>query len=372
VIVRGVQVGTLVLVMLLGLGAVVSAVIAYEIRGVSNDVGQAESHLPRTVGNTLPSSGGMLDSNQVTLVSYSSGIAKGTAVLFATAPDHRFSSIMSVSPGVRIGTARHVTLRKRFLHPRRLHPRHHHHQYRVTVGTPLLNMTTTQTITAFRNAGIPVTHVALIDATNLEPLVEAVGGITVVNRTPFAASPANGQPVRFPRGTLHLDGAHAAAFVQASTSRESLGPAENAALVGIVHAILAPTGVSQLEATGKALAQATATDLTTADVLGLVEMRVRGGQLVQCRLTGPGNLADPKLQAIVNQALGRTVTKGPACQTRTLSAAAVVPPAVLVEAVQHYGWQLFVGIAILLAGLAVSLGWLLRARWWNPGRARYY
>ncbi len=361
-LVRGVQVGALVLILLLSVAAVGAALTAYELRGVSGDVQQAQSHLPEAVGSRLPASSGMLDNNQVTLVSYASGIARGTAVLFATAPSHKFSSILSVSPGVRVGSAPHRKRleRKRCLrNPSRcLNPR-----FRTVKGTPLQSMTVTQAISALRSAGIPVTHVALIDAKSIGPLVEAVGGITVVNRAAFTTTSADGLPVHFAQGTLRLDGPRSAAYVHAATTRESLDPAENAALVGIVHAVLAPSGVSQLAATGKALARATATDLTTADVLGLVDMRIRGGDLVQCRLTGPGNLADPRLQSVVDQALGRVATTGPACQARTLPAATVVPPVLLVKAAQHYGWQLFVGIAVVLSAIAIVLAAILRAHW---------
>lgn len=378
VLARGVQIGSVVMIALLSVAALASAVTAYELRSVSSDVSEAESHLPQTVGNQLPSSGGMLDTNQVTLVSYGSGIAKGTSVLFATAPSHRFSSIMSVSPGVRIGSGSHVVLRKPGVGQGERcvsHPKHCSQprppRYETVRGTALQDLTLPQAITAFRGVGIPVTHVALIDAQNVGPLVDAVGGITVVNKTPFATTSAGGEPVRFPKGTLHMDGVRAAEYVGAATTRESLDQAENAALVGIVHAILAPSGVEQLQSTGQALAKATATDLSTADVLGLVEMRVRGGVIVQCRLTGPGNVTDPRLQSVVNQALGRTPTNGTACSTRTLAAAAVVPPVLLVKAAQHYGWQLFVGIAVVLAALAIILAAILRARWPSAGSPRW-
>jgi hypothetical protein len=169
--------------------------------------------------------------------------------------------------------------------------------------------------------------------------------------------------VTFHRGTLKLDGTHAATYVHAATTRESLDPAENAALVGIVHAVLAPSGVGHLRSVGSALASAAATDLTPADVIGLVDMRIRGGELIDCRLTGPGNLGDPRLKAIVNQALGRTATSDSACQARHLAAAPVVPPTIVVKAVQHYGWQLFAGLAIILGAAAILLAALLKSRW---------
>lgn len=372
---RGVQIGSLALILLLSMAAIGSAITAYELRGVTSDVQEADSHLPDNVNSRLPSSGGMLDQNQVTLVSYGSGMSKGAAVLFATAPGHRFSSILSMSHWVRVGSTQHVVLRKsnhaqgdRCVH----HPKHCSRprapKYRTVVGTSLKSLTVPQTISALRNAGIPVTHVALIDANNVAQLVDAVGGITVDNPTAFTATVSGGRTVHFSRGTLRLDGDRAADYVHAATARESLDPAESAALVGIIHGILAPSSVGQLEATGKALAKATATDLTTADVLGLVEMRVRGGVIVQCRIAKAGNLGDPNLQAVVNQALGRTPTEGPNCSARTLSAAIVVPPVLLVRAAQHYGWQLFVGIAVVLGGLAIALAAILRARW--PAVAR--
>jgi len=340
VIVRVVQVGAAVVVLALAVAAAGFGWTAYQVRGLSSDIKTAQSHLPPTVEQQLPADSGMLKQPQVTLVRYTSDLARGATVLISTVPDRNLIGFLSLTPGIQVGS------------------------------TPLRDLSTSQAITAFRGVGVPVTHVALVNPRNVAPLVDSVGGITIFNATSFSATEAGGRVVRFPHGTLKMGGADAALYVRASTTSERLESASTAVLVGIVHAALAPSGFTQVRAIGHGLASATATDLSTADVLGLVALRLRGGQAVECRLTTPGSLTGPQTHFAVSQILGRTTTVVAPCSAEKLAAAAVVPPQAVVEAAQHYGWQLFAGIGLLLACLAI-IGGALLARYWPslPPRA---
>lgn len=332
-VVRIVQVGGPALIVLLILTSLASAWTAYQVRGLSGDVRQAQARLPDAVGRRLPANAGLLDAPQVMLVRYSSGLARGAAVLISTVPSQKLFGVLSLTPGIRVGSA------------------------------SLRDLSTPAAIAALRAQGVPVTHVALVDVQDVSPLVDAVGGISISNPAAFTATTADGRVVPFDRGTLHMNGAQAAVYMRAVTSHEPLEDAGDAVLLGVVKAALAPSGVGRLQSIGHGLASSTATDLTTADVLGLVELRLRDGEAVECHAATPGALAAGPTQSAVDQILGRAAAGTPPCTARRLAAAPVVPPAAVARAAQHYGWQLFAGLALVLATVAALAAAALTLYW---------
>jgi hypothetical protein len=320
------------LALALALAAVVLAGIAYELRGLSTDIGRTHARLPSTVRAQLPSHGGTLDTPQVTLVRYSSGLASGATVLFSTVPSRTLAAFLSLPPGMMVG------------------------------NTPLRRQSTPEVIRALRREGIPVSHVALVDASDVTSLVDGVGGITVFNPTAFTTTTASGQTVRYGRGPQRLDGAQAADYVHAVTTRRSLESGNDAVLTGILRATLASAQVQRLRSIGSALAGATSTDLTTADVIGLVDLRLQGGEALECRLRSPGRLTDPQARSVIDQVLGKTAAIARPCRARQLSAATFAPPAAVVRAVQRYGWKLFAIAALVMALLAAAAAAVLALR----------
>lgn len=320
------------LALTLALAAVVLAGIAYELHGLSGDIARTHARLPGTVRDQLQPSAGTLDTPQVTLVRYSAGLANGATVLFSTVPSRSLAAFLSLPPGMMVG------------------------------NTPLRRLSTSSVIRALRGEGIPVSHVALVDAGDITPLVDGVGGITVSNPTAFTATAASGQTERFDRGRRRLDGEQAAVYVHAVTTRRSLESGNDAVLTGILRATVASTQVQRLRSIGSALAGATSTDLTAADVIGLVDLRLQGGEALECRLTSPGRLSDPSARSVLDQVLGKTTAVAPPCHARQLSAATFAPPAAVVRAVQRYGWKLFAGAALALALLAAATAVMLTLR----------
>ncbi len=105
------------------------------------------------------------------------------------------------------------------------------------------------------------------------------------------------------QGKLNLDGDRAKAYVEAATTREQLERASEAVLAGIVHKVLAPAGFQRMQTMGAGLADSAATDLTDADVVGLVELRLRGGAALQGRVPRYTPIAGQR--ATVDQFLGK-------------------------------------------------------------------
>ena len=84
-------------------------------------------------------------------------------------PIFLFLAVVGVLIPVTLVVARIV----RTQNPNRRHP--NGPGFRLVTGAPLRSMTVPQTISALRGAGIPVTHVALINAKDVGPLVEGPG-----------------------------------------------------------------------------------------------------------------------------------------------------------------------------------------------------
>src|SRR4051812_9617527 len=250
-LVRLIQVSTVLLVVGLCIAGLVLGWVAYELRGLSDDISQSQARLPAPVREVLPPDTGILDHPQVTLVRYSSGISAGAAVLFSTIPDRDLAAFLTLPSSTHVN------------------------------GSPLNDLNTSKAIAALRAEGITVDHAALIDPARVGPLVDGLGGITVDNKSTFVASTPDGRELRFDRGKLDLDGDRAEAYVQAATTREDIEAASDAVLAGIVQKVLAPSGFQRMQTMGGVLAHSASTDLTDADVVGLVELRLRGGSVIQ-------------------------------------------------------------------------------------------
>src|SRR4051794_27808354 len=219
-LVRLIQVSTVLLVVGLCIAGLVLGWVAYELRGLSDDISQSQARLPAPVRAVLPSDAGILDHPQVTLVRYSSGISAGATVLFSTIPDRDLAAFLTLPASTHVN------------------------------GSPLTDLNTSKAIAALRAEGIRVDHAALIDPARVGPLVDGLGGITVDNKSTFVALTPDGRELRFDRGKLQLDGDRAGAYVQAATTREDIEAASDAVLAGVVQEVRAPCGLPPIETDG--------------------------------------------------------------------------------------------------------------------------
>ena len=335
-LVRLIQASAVLIVAGLCMAAVALGWAAYELRGLSSDISQSHARLPAPVRAVLPVDPGILDHPQVTLVRYSSGISSGAVVLFSTVPARNLAAFLTLPPSTRVN------------------------------GSPLADLNTQKAIEALRAEGITVDHVALIDPARVGPLVDGLGGITVDNKTTFVALTPDGRELRFDQGKLDLDGDRANAYIEAATTREQLEKSSEAVLAGIVHKVLRPAGFRRMQTIGAVLAHSVATDLTGADVVGLVELRLRGGATLQCQVPRHSQIA--LHQATVHQFLGKATSPGAACAVRHVASAQLAPPVTVVRAIQRYGWHLFAATALLLILLAAIATVVLVMRWPRVGQ----
>jgi len=207
--------------------------------------------------------------------------------------------------------------------------------------------------------GIQVAHVAVIDLANVSRLVDGIGGIELRNPARLELPVSPSRTWRFPAGTLRLNGPHTAVYLrQGAPGSEQRDRAERRVLRAIVGHALEPTSVADLQSTGTAVAHSAVTDLTDADVLGLVWDRLQSRHVVQCTLpentaaesgSGPGIVAGFLAPGASARAAG--------CAGTTIAPTPYLPPKAVVAIVQHYGASAFafVAAAAVLMALAMTV-----------------
>jgi len=328
------------LVGVLAAGAAVCVWLALEYHWFSNDVAKSRARLPATLQSSLAPSKNVLNQPQVTLVRYTSDTSTGGAVLFSTNPQTKVVSFLTIAPVSTLG------------------------------GRELRSYSTPQLIDALKQrAGITVRHVAIIDLTNVGALVDGIGGIRVNNPAAFDVPVSGGRTWSFAKGPLHLDGAHAVAYLRRGIlTGDALGQAGVTVLKGIVHRVLEPSSVGALQTTGTALASSTATDLSDADVVGLVYLRLDGGTGMECGLPPREELTSSSgsatMRAFLGQSAGQTSAAG--CTARPIASKVFLPPKDVVKLVQRFGWGAFLAAAGLMLALMLAVGSVLILRSRRP------
>jgi hypothetical protein len=320
------------------------AVLAVQYHRFSVEIHRSEAPLPATIRAALPPSKDTLDRPQVTLVQGSGDLASGGLVLFRTVPDAGTAAFLSVPPST------------------------------VLDGRRVSRQSIPELVDTLRTGlGIQVAHVAVIDLANVSRLVDGIGGIEFRNPTAVDLPVSPSRTWRFRAGTLRLNGPHTAVYLrQGVRGSDQRDQAERRVLRAIVGRALEPTSVSDLQATGTAVAHSAVTDLTDADVLGLVWDRLQSRHVVQCTLpentaaesgTGPG---------IVAGFLAPDASAHPAgCRTTSIAPAPYLPPKAVVAIVQQYGASAFAAVAAAAVAMALCMAALfVRMRVRAPASAR--
>ncbi|HSD03997.1 MAG TPA: hypothetical protein VLB81_16595 [Gaiellales bacterium] len=162
--------------------------------------------------------------------------------------------------------------------------------------------------------------------------------------------------VRELRTTLGIGVSHVATInlASASTDGERRDQGEQQVLGAIADQALAPTSFTQFQAAGRAIAH-TATDLTPADLVGLVWTRLDDHQVVRCAFVEHQTIDSVQGQAIAAAFRGREgAGRVSSCRARAVAPAAVVPPRAVVAMVQQFGTWAFVLSAA--GAMLISLG----------------
>jgi LCP family protein required for cell wall assembly len=155
-------------------------------------------------------------------------------------------------------------------------------------GGPPLAIHTIENLT-----GVKVNHIVLVNFQGFEKLIDALGGVTIVNPTKIISNSFDGYNWRFGKGTLHLDGRHALAY---SRVRENtLNPADNdltrgqrqqRVLSALTSQLSSPSTLLHLPTVGDALGEPLTTDLSASDLMALGWRHLRASRTLHCRLGG--------------------------------------------------------------------------------------
>ena len=325
------KLGQVLVLLVLAICAAAAAgfvVLAMQYHRFSDEIHRSEAPLPATIRAALPPSKGTIDVPQVTLIRGSGELASGGLVLFRTVPDKGTAAFLSVPPSA------------------------------ILDGRRVSRQSIPQLVGALRaQLGIYVAHVAVINLANVARLVDGIGGIKLRNPAEVELPVSPTRTWRFPAGTLRLNGPHAAVYLrQGAVGSEQRDLAERRVLRAIVGHALEPTSVGDLQATGTAVAHSAVTDLTDADVLGLVWGRLQSRHVVQCTLPentaaesghGPGIVAGFLAPDASARAAG--------CSSTAIAPAPYLPPKTVVVIVQRYGASAFGFVAAAAVAMALAM-----------------
>ena len=142
--------------------------------------------------------------------------------------------------------------------------------------------------------------------------------------------------------------------VEILTGRERRDRAERRVLRAMVDQALAPTSLTHLPETGRAIAGST-TDLTAADVLGLAWTRLDDRRVVQCSIVEHQAIDSAQGHATVAAFLAEAGdARLSACRATAVAGASFVPPRAVIAIVQDHGTWVFVALAA--ASMLMSMG----------------
>jgi hypothetical protein len=213
-------------------------------------------------------------------------------------------------------------------------------------------------ITLVRGSGTPASGGVVLLRT--VPDAETTALLSIPRSAILAGEPVGrlGTPglVRGLRTTIGLGVSHVAIVDLSHVSPEAArgDQAQQRALGDVVAQALAPTRLTQLPATRATIAE-TVTDLTAADLLGLVWTRLDDRREVQCAVAEHQAIDSAAGRAAAAVFLGRGGSgRVAACSGRSIAPAVFVPPKAALAMVQRFGAWVFAAIAA--AAMLMSLG----------------
>jgi LCP family protein required for cell wall assembly len=202
----------------------------------------------------------------------------------------------------------------------------------MQIGGPRLAI---QTVDQLLGSELPVNHVVVVDFTQFQKLIDAVGGVTVnvpenivSNRFDCPYSTATRcrqwEGWRFHKGKQHMDGHTALIYSRIRENR--LDPSwtdfkrsqnQQAVMQATLAKLASPGRFFSLPFDGSSLLAPISTDLSTWDFLQLGWVKFRAGDVVHCRLggsaTGNGYITSTQENIqVVQEVLGNSAPQPPA------------------------------------------------------------
>ncbi|MBC7644651.1 MAG: LCP family protein, partial [Thermoleophilia bacterium] len=157
-----------------------------------------------------------------------------------------------------------------------------------SLGGPALTIDTLHSLT-----GVDINHYAEINFRGFRQLINAVGGIYLVNPHAIRSNKFDGQVWRFKKGELHLNGRRALAY---SRVRENLlnpndsdftrGARQQQVIDSVVHKLASVDSVLHPRRNPRAAIKPITTDITESQIMALAFGKTWAKHTVHCRLGG--------------------------------------------------------------------------------------
>lgn len=258
---------TAVIALLVLLAGLVGALVASQ--GFQNDIRASNRRVPAETKRSLAPSRDALSTPQLVLV-----VFDRASLLARTDPDRRLISFLSI-PGSAYLRAPGGT----------------------TVADVLGTAGAAGLVRFARNAlDLQVTHIALLRAHDIAPLVDALGGIHIEDDSSFSGFGPPGRPAA-------LDGAEAERYIASSGPPGSLTrrERERAVLGAIITGLASRASLSNLPRLARTFSATVATDLSPRETLALALVRLRSRLSIQCGLPEGSTLEQPQSKHILRQ-----------------------------------------------------------------------
>jgi hypothetical protein len=312
----------------------------------SHDFVVSNLHVPRRVTAALVPAGGSADGSSVILVegvSHFYNRPEGATILIRLDPGRHVASTLAIPPTALLAPA-------------------------VTVGTALAHGGTARLIRGLdAAAGVRVSHVMLVNRTQLGDIVNSLHGITFHSPAAVALR-VGGRAYQVPAGSVVMNGGQVAAYVRPFLLQS--GPTTGAqrqqlVLRALTEKLVDLNSLSAVERLGHILASSVATDLSPSEVAGLVSTRLDLSRVAECTVPSSRNLESSGARAALAGFRGtrRQSQAGSPCLVQSISTPLQGPLASgLKLVVRHFSavvqWLLIIAAAMwtitLFALLATS------------------
>ncbi len=264
--------------------------------GFQSDVSAANSRIPVSVASALAAGGAATDGSSVLIAS--PGGAIRPAVLMRSDESHDTTRVLLLSGGSELGGA--------------------------AIGDLTSKADIATLIAQLDHNGLSVNHVILIDPSQLQAVVDGLGGVTISNPKAVQVSGLTGGPLRLERGDVRITGPEAQAYVSSRLKADtgasmSLDLRQARVLAAVGTALVQPVSLSSARKAGSVIKARVATDLSASDILRWVGARAQATSATRC--VAKAGAVGP---ALIRQFSG-SVAPGslpPGCTSKTLASGA--------------------------------------------------
>jgi hypothetical protein len=227
--------------------------------GFQSDVSAANSRIPVSVASALAAGGAGTDGSSVLIASPGGTIR--SAVVMRSDESHHTTRVLLLTGGSELGGA--------------------------AIGDLTAKPDVATLISQLDRNGLNVNHVILIDPSQLQAVVDGLGGVTIPNPKAVQVSGSTGAPLQIERGDVRITGSQAQAYVSGhlkagAGASMSLDLRQARVLAAVGAALVQPASLSSARKAGSVIKAQVATDLSASDILHWVGARVQASSATRC------------------------------------------------------------------------------------------